>query len=78
MKLLKIFFTSVFYFTFSASLFSAPIQEEICNKNAELCKIASEIKRQKNFKQVEIVDGKILAKNFANSTEYLSLLTKKN
>jgi len=78
MKLLKIFFTSVFCFTFSASAFSASTQEEICNKNAELCKIAREIKRQKNFKQVEIVDGKILAKNFANSTEYLSLLTKKN
>jgi hypothetical protein len=78
MKLLKIFFTSVFCFTFNASAFSVPIQEEICNNKAEACKIACEAKRHNNFKQVEITDGKISAKNSASLTECLSLLTKKN
>lgn len=78
MKFLKIFFTSVFCFTFSGSAFSLSIQEEICNNKAEICKIACETKHQNNLEQVEIADGEMSAKNSASLTECLSLLTKKN
>lgn len=78
MKFAKIFFTFSFCFVGSVSAFSASIQEEICNSEAEVCKTACKAGRQNNLKQVEVIDGKMSAKNSASLTECLSLLNKKN
>ena len=77
MKFLTIFFSSIF-FLLSASAFSAPVDEEICNNQSEACKIACEAKRTNSMEKVEIVNGKMVAKNSASLMECLSLLTNKN
>ncbi len=77
MKSLIIIITLTLSLIFYTSVFATSLDEEICNSQAESCKIVCEARRKNTIEKIEVENGKMVAKNSAYLMSCLDTFNKK-